>query len=456
MKPENLNDIVGSDRNHLWHHLMQHKPWQSSDPMVIVEGKGLRVKDANGREYLDAVSGGVWTVNVGYGRESIADAVREQIAKMCYFANSAGNIPGAQFAEKLVDKMPGMSRVYYANSGSEANEKGFKLVRQLAALKNDGKKHKIIYRDRDYHGTTITTLSAGGQAQRKDQYGPFTPGFVEMPHCLAYRDPRGEDPDYGVKAAKDLEKVILAEDPDTVGSVCLEPITAGGGVIVPPEGYWETVQEICSKYGVLIHIDEVVCGMGRTGKWFGYQHFGVKPDIVTMAKGVASGYAAISVMVTTEDLFNEFLAEPSDQLHYFRDISTFGGCAGGPAAALENMRIIEQENLLDNVNRMGDYLMDRLYELQDKHAVIGDVRGKGLFCGAELVSDRETRQPLDESLAAAVVADCLKQGVMIGRTNRSLPQFNNTLCLSPALICTRDDIDEIVAAIDVALGNLAN
>jgi taurine-pyruvate aminotransferase len=455
MKPENINDIVGSDRNHLWHHLVQHKPWQNSDPMVIVEGKGLRVKDANGREYLDAVSGGVWTVNVGYGRESIGDAVRDQIVKMCYFANSAGNIPGAQFAEKLVEKMPGMSRVYYANSGSEANEKGFKLVRQLAALKNDGKKHKILYRDRDYHGTTITTLSAGGQAQRKDQYGPFTPGFVEVPHCLAYRDPRGADPDYGIKAAKDIEEVILREDPDTVGAICLEPITAGGGVIVPPEGYWETVQEICRKYGVLIHIDEVVCGMGRTGKWFGYQHFGVEPDIVTMAKGVASGYAAISVMVTTEDLFNEFLAEPSDKLHYFRDISTFGGCAGGPAAALENMRIIEQENLLDNVVKMGDYCLDRLYELQDKYPVIGDVRGKGLFLGAELVRDRATREPLDESLVAGVAADCLKQGVMIGRTNRSLPQFNNTLCLSPALICTRDDIDEIIQSIDVALGNLA-
>ena len=455
MKPENIHEIVGSDRNHLWHHLVQHKPWQSTDPMVIVEGKGLRVKDANGREYLDAVSGGVWTVNVGYGRESIADAVRDQIVKMCYFANSAGNIPGAQFAEKLIDKMPGLSRVYYANSGSEANEKGFKLVRQLAALKNDGKKHKILYRDRDYHGTTITTLSAGGQAQRKDQYGPFTPGFVEVPHCLAYRDPRGEDPDYGVKAARDIEEVILREDPDTVGAICLEPITAGGGVIVPPEGYWETVQEICRKYGVLIHIDEVVCGMGRTGKWFGYQHFGVEPDMVSMAKGVASGYAAISVLATTEDLFNEFLAEPSDQLHYFRDISTFGGCAGGPAAALENMRIIEQENLLDNVVKMGDYCLDRLHELQDKHPVIGDVRGKGLFLGAELVGDRETREPLDESLVAGVAADCLKQGVMIGRTNRSLPQFNNTLCLSPALICTKDDIDEIVAAIDVALGNLA-
>jgi len=454
MKPENFSDVVGSDKSHLWHHLTQHKTLQTADPMVIVEGNGMRVKDINGREYLDAVSGGVWTVNVGYGRESIANAVRDQIMKMCYFANSAGNIPAARFAEQLIAKMPGLNRVYYSNSGSEANEKGFKLVRQLASLKNNGKKHKIVYRDRDYHGTTITTLSATGQSQRKDQYGPYTPGFVEMPHCLAYRAANGDDPDYGVQAARELERVILEQGPDTVGAVCLEPITAGGGVIVPPEGYFETIQEICQKYGVLLHIDEVVCGMGRTGKWFGYQHFGVKPDIVTMAKGVASGYAPISVTVTTEQLFDEFLAEPADKMHYFRDISTFGGCAGGPAAALENMRIIEDEHLLDNVNAMGDYLMDHLYELKDKHPIIGDVRGKGLFVGAELVKDRKTREPVDEAVAAAVAADCLKRGVMIGRTNRSLPEFNNTLCLSPALICTKNDIDEIVGAIDVALDNL--
>ena len=455
MKSNDLNEIVSSDKSHVWHHLSQHKPLQTTDPMVIVEGKGLRVKDINGREYLDAVSGGVWTVNVGYGRESIADAVRDQLVKMCYFANSAGNIPGAKFADKLIEKMPGLNRVYYSNSGSEANEKGYKLVRQLAALKNDGRKHKIVYRDRDYHGTTITALSSCGQSQRKDQFGPFTPGFVEMPHCLAYRSPNGADPDFGVQSARELEKIVLREGPDTVGSVCLEPITAGGGVIVPPEGYFETIQEICKKYGLLLHIDEVVCGMGRTGKWFGYQHFGVKPDIVTMAKGVASGYAAISVTVTTEDLFNEFLAEPSDKMHYFRDISTFGGCAGGPAAALENMRIIEEENLLDNVNKMGDYLMDSLRELQQKYPIIGDVRGKGLFVGADLVKDPKTREPVDESVAATIVADCLKQGVMIGRTNRSLPKYNNTLCLSPALVCSKDDIDQIVSSIDVALGNLA-
>ncbi len=443
--------IVSEDKAHVWHHLSQHKTLQSSDPMVIVEGKGMRVTDINGREYLDAVSGGVWTVNVGYGRESIADAVRDQLVKMCYFANSAGSIPGALFAEKLMEKMPGLSRVYYSNSGSEANEKGYKLVRQLAAMKNNGEKHKILYRDRDYHGTTITALSSTGQSQRKDQYGPFTPGFVEVPHCMAYRAANGDDPDYGRQAAGEIEKVILREGPDTVGSIILEPITAGGGVITPPEGYFETVQEICKKYGVLLHIDEVVCGMGRTGKWFGYQHYGVKPDIVTMAKGVASGYAAISVTATTEQLFQEFLAEPSDKMHYFRDISTFGGCAGGPAAALENMRIIEQENLLDNVVRMGDYLMDQLYGLMDKHPIIGDVRGKGLFVGAELVKDRVSREPVDESVAAAVAAHCLKEGVMIGRTNRSFTKYNNTLCLSPALICTTDDLNQIVAAIDNAL-----
>lgn len=452
--PLDSGTIIDSDKSHVWHHLSQHKPLQTADPMLIVEGDGLRVRDINGKSYLDAVSGGLWTVNVGYGRESIARAVYDQLTKLNYFANSAGTVPGAQFAERLLAKMPGLSRVYYSNSGSEANEKAYKLVRQLAALNNGGKKHKIVYRDRDYHGTTITTLSSGGQSQRKDQYGPFTPGFIEIPDCLAYHAVGGDDPDYGVQAARELEKAILREGPDTVGAVVLEPITAGGGVIVPPPGYFETIQEICRKYGVLLHIDEVVCGLGRTGKWFGYQHFGVQPDIVTMAKGIASGYAAISVTATTEELFSQFLAEPSEKLHYFRDVSTFGGCTAGPAAALENLRIIEAENLLDNAVAMGDYLLERLRELQDKHTVIGQVRGKGLFAGAELVTDRKTRAPVDESVAAAVAADCLRDGVIIGRTNRSFPQYNNTLCLSPALICTRDDIDEIITAMDRALGRV--
>ncbi|MEM9435222.1 MAG: aminotransferase class III-fold pyridoxal phosphate-dependent enzyme [Pseudomonadota bacterium] len=455
LQPNDMSGIVEADRAHVWHHLIQHKPFETIDPRIIVEGKGMRVWDQHGKEHIDAVSGGVWTVNVGYGRESIADAVRDQLVKMNYFAGSAGSIPGAMFSERLISKMPGLSRVYYANSGSEANEKAFKMVRQISHNKYGGKKNKILYRERDYHGTTITTLSAGGQPERNAQYGPFTPGFVEVPHCLEYRaqwDLSGAE--YGQRAADAIEEVILREGPDTVGALCLEPVTAGGGVITPPEGYWERVQEICRKYEILLHIDEVVCGVGRTGTWFGYQNYGIQPDLVTMAKGVASGYAAISCCVTSEAVFEMFKENSDDPLSYFRDISTFGGCTAGPAAALENMRIIEDEGLLENTVKMGERMVENLNALAEKHPAIGQVRGKGLFCGAELVADRATKEPLNEKLVQGVVADCMKQGTIIGATNRSLPGLNNTLCFSPALIATADDIDEITASVDEALGRV--
>ena len=449
----NSNDIskvVEADRAHVWHHLSQHKPYETIDPRVIIEGKGMRVWDAKGKEHLDAVSGGVWTVNVGYGRESIANAVRDQLIKMNYFAGAAGSVPGAMFAQRLIEKMPGLARVYYSNSGSEANEKVYKMVRQIAHKHHGGKKWKILYRERDYHGTTIGTLATSGQAQRAAQYGPYPDGFVMVPHCLEYRK-QWDVENYGERAADAIEEVILREGPDSVGCLVLEPVTAGGGVIVPPNGYWERVQAICRKYNILLHIDEVVCGVGRTGEWFGYQHYGIKPDFVTMAKGVASGYAAISCTVTTEAVFSLFKDDPTDTMSYFRDISTFGGCTAGPAAALENMRIIEDEGLLDNTTAMGGRLMGNLQALMEKHRVIGDVRGKGLFCGAELVADRGTKEALEERKVQAVVADCMAQGVIIGATNRSLPGLNNTLCLSPALIATPDDIDQITDAIDQAL-----
>ena len=456
--PDHINDpsaVIEADRAHLWHHLIQHKPFETIDPRIMVEGKGMRVWDIKGKEHLDAVSGGVWTVNVGYGRESIANAVRDQLVKLNYFAGSAGSIPGSIFAQKLIGKMPGLTRVYYSNSGSEANEKVYKMVRQIAHRHHGGRKYKILYRDRDYHGTTITALSSAGQPQRAMQYGPFTPGFVEVPHCLEYRK-QWDVENYGERAADAIEEVILREGPDSVGALVLEPVTAGGGVITPPEGYWQRVQEICRKYNVLLHIDEVVCGVGRTGTWFGYQNYGVQPDFVTMAKGVASGYAAISCTVTTEAVFDMFKDDPADPMSYFRDISTFGGCTSGPAAAIENMRIIEDEGLLDNTLRMGARLMANLNALKDKHRVVGDVRGKGLFCGAELVADRATKEPADERKVAAVVADCMAQGVIIGMTNRSLNGLNNTLCLSPALIATPDDIDQITDAIDRALIKVFN
>ncbi|GLQ34031.1 aspartate aminotransferase family protein [Amylibacter marinus] len=448
-----LEHIVEADRRNVWHHLVQHKPFESQiDPRIIVEGKGMRVWDQKGSEFLDAVSGGVWTVNVGYGRTEIADAVRDQLVKMNYFAGSAGSIPSSIFSEMLLDKMPGLSRIYFSNSGSEANEKVYKMVRQISHKHHGGKKSKILYRARDYHGTTITNLSAGGQQERNAQYGPYTPGFVEIPHCLEYHS-QYEGGDYTKNSLDAIEAIILREGPETIGSMVLEPVTAGGGVITPPEGYWEGVQALCKKYEILLHIDEVVCGIGRTGTWFGYQHYGIKPDFVTMAKGVASGYAAISCTVTTEAVFDMF-KDADDPMGYFRDISTFGGCTAGPTAAIENMKIIESENLLQNTTEMGEYLMGKLAELQDKHACIGDIRGKGLFCGVELVADRDSRTPAPEAQVQAVVGNCMAQGVIIGATNRSVPGYNNTICLSPALISTKDDLDQIADAINRALGEI--
>lgn len=446
-----VEEMIAADKQYVWHHLTNHKIYEKSDPTIFVRGRGMYVTDIHGREYLDAVSGGVWTVNLGYDCKPLVNAVSDQLAELCYFANGFGNIPTIQFSKKLIEKMPGMHRVYLSNSGSEANEKAFKIVRQISVLKHGGKKSKILFRTRDYHGTTITTLSACGQEERRDQYGPYTPGFVEFPACSVYRSPYPADTaNLGQKFAEEMEKVIQKEGPDTVGAVIIEPITAGGGVIVPPDGYADAINAICKKYGILLIVDEVVCGLGRTGKWFGYQHFGFKPDIVTMAKGVAAGYAAISCTVTTEEVFQDFITDVADREGYFRDISTFGGCTAGPAAGLANLKYMEEHNVLENVVKMGEYLLDGLKGLERKYEIIGDVRGKGLFCGLELVKDRATKEPVSENTAGAVVAECMKQGVIIGKTSRCFRELNNTICLAPALICTTKELDEIIRALDKA------
>lgn len=249
--------------------------------------------------------------------------------------------------------------------------------------------------------------------------------------------------------------MILREGADTVGGIILEPITAGGGVILPPEGYLEKVREICDRYEILMIIDEVVCGLGRTGKWFGYQHYDIQPDIVTMAKGVASGYAAISCTVTTERVYNLLQEDDSDKLGFFRDISTFAGNLAGPAAALANMDILEREGLVENSALMGERFLEGLRKLQEKHPIIGDVRGKGLFAGVELVADRDSKEPVDESVAIAVAGKCKELGVLIGRTNRSFERFNNIINFSPALIASAEQIDRIVEVLDQALTEVA-
>jgi len=445
---ESVEALLKQDRDCLWHHLMQHKVFQASEPPVMVEGRGLILKDIRGREYLDATSGGVWCVNVGYGRDSIADAVCAQLKKMHFYVSTAGNIPTIQFAHKLISLMPGLGKVFFSNSGSEANEKAFKMVRQYFRLKyKDKDKYKILYRNRDYHGTTMAALGASGQQERRESYGPFPEGFVEFPHACCYRCPFGQTyPGCGIECAKALEAVIQREGPDMVGAIIVETITAGGGIIEPVKEYYPLLQEICRKYEVLMIMDEVVCGFGRTGKMFGYEHFDVDPDIVVLAKGMASAYMPLSATVAKEDVFNVFLNDPADKIAYFRDISTYGGCAGACAAALESTRIIEEEHLCENSRVVGEYLHGCLEELR-AFPIVGDVRGRGLFAGIEFVEDRKTKQPVSEPFLMSIIKGIADQGVLVGRTNRSLPGLNNIINLAPALVATKADIDRIVSVI---------
>jgi taurine-pyruvate aminotransferase len=447
--------MVQGDRDYLWHHIKPHKVFQTAEQMIVVSGQGLRVKDIRGREYLDATSGGVWSVMVGHGRESIAKAVYEQLKVLGYYAGSVGTVPTIKFAAKLVELLPRLGKVFFSNSGSEANEKAFKIVRQLSHMDPARKgKYKIIYRDRDYHGTTIGALSATGQWERKQDFGPFAPGFAEFAHPLCYRCPFDKTyPGCNIDCARSLETTILKEGPDTVGGCIVEPITAGGGIITPVKEYYPILQEICRRYGVYLIMDEVVCGFGRTGTFWGHEQYDVDPDMVTMAKGLASSYAPLSATVVREEIYDKFLCDPNDpgtRMNFFRDISTYGGCTGAMAAALESTRIIEDEKLVENSRVVGAYFMDQLRGLADL-PLVGDVRGKGLFTGVEFVRDKASKTPISEAEMGRIMGLMAANGVLPGRTNSSLPGNNTIMNFAPALIATKGDIDEIVAALKKAL-----
>lgn len=439
-------DIIEKDKQHLWHHLLQHKVHESQDPKVFVEGDGARIRDIAGNEYLDGASGGLWCVNVGYGRESMAKVIHDQVLRLPFYAGIAGTVPAAEYAGQLAGYLPGLDRIYFSNSGSEANEKAFKMIRQLASLTGTDK-HKIVFRDRDYHGTTITCLAASGQPERRKEYGPFPEGFVQIPHALCYRCPFDlKYPDCGVACAHALEDTIQSEGPETVGAVILEPITAGGGVIPPVQEYYPIIRRICDEYDVQLIMDEVVCGFGRTGTMFGFEHYDVVPDIVTMAKGMASSYAPISATAVRGEIFEKFLNDPEAKYDYFRDISTYGGCTAGFAAALENLRIMEDERLVENARTVGAHLCDRLQELAD-YEYVGDVRGRGLFAGIELVKDKSSKDPVGDDVMGAVLAAVAEKGVLVGKTTRSFQDLNNTVYIAPPLIVTEADVDEIVDAV---------
>ena len=453
--PMDVDNLVKMQREHLWLHLTNHKTFENQEAQIMVEANGLIVKDARGNEYLDALSGGVWGVSAGYGRETIVEAITQQLRTLPYYAGTVATPQYIMLADKLASLLPNMPKVYLSNSGSEANEKAFKIARQFSRSKYPAKnKFKIIFRDRDYHGTTMAALSATGQEERKAGYGPFLEGFIGMPHALCYRCAFGKEyPGCNIECAQALENVIAKEGEESVAAVILEPITAGGGIIVPVQEYYPIIQEICRKNNVLLILDEVVNGFGRTGKMFGHQHYAVDPDMISLGKALANSYMPLSATMAKQYLFDQFLVQPENLTGYFRDISTYGGCTAGCSASLETMRIIEDEKLVENSATMGQYLVQELQQFES-HPMVGEVRGRGLFVGIELVEDKKSKVPIQESVLAKIQSDVKKNGILIGRMGRSLPNMNNVLTLAPALIINKAQIDQIVRSIGKALENL--
>src|SRR5689334_3664079 len=375
--------IVAQDLGNVLHPIVQHRALETTQ-MVVTGGEGSTIIDADGTAYLDGMAG-LWCVNIGYGRTELAEVAAEQMRQLSYFPHTAMNIPAAGLAEKINQLMGGGYHTYFVNSGSEANEAGFKIARQYMKQEHPGQfRFKTVSRYYAYHGTTLATLDAGGMGERKAKFEPFSGDFVHVAPPYCYRCPFGLSyPSCGLACVKNMETAILGEGPETVAEVIVEPVMSGVGVAVPSDEYLPEVESLCRKYGLLLHVDEVINGFGRTGRMFAHQHYGVSPDIVAVAKGISSAYLPIAATVVKNDVFDSFLGEPSEN-RQVGQVNTYGGHPVSAAVAVRNIEIMQAEKLVERAAEVGAYLQDGLRTLM-KHKVVGDVRGKGLLIGVELV-----------------------------------------------------------------------
>jgi taurine-pyruvate aminotransferase len=446
-----VNHWQEADREHVWHSLSGRRAESQPAPLLVEHAAGAWVTDDHGNRYLDAMAG-LWCVNAGYGREEIARAAYEELQKVTYVPLTRAHRRAVQLSETLDDLLGGGRSVLYSNSGSEANEVAFKVARQYHAQNGQPSRWKVISRYRAYHGQTMAALAATGQAQRKYLYEPLAPGFLHVMPPDPYRCAGDEDPeDYGRRCARELEDKIIFELAETVGAVIMEPIITGGGVLVPPDSYLPEVAEACRRHGVLLILDEVICGFGRTGAWFGHQRAGIRPDIVTMAKGITSGYFPLAATAVSEELFAAFPASGNGRL---RHINTFGGHPAGCAAALANLRVLREENLIERSAQMGERMLSELEVLRDS-PLVGDVRGRGLLAGIELVADKATRKPATDAQVVAAVAGCARRGVLIGRNVDSVAGLDNVLTLAPPLILDEDEVRLIVDSLAESVAEVA-
>jgi adenosylmethionine-8-amino-7-oxononanoate transaminase len=445
--PAELGDV---HRQSLWTPYLQMKTVLDHGPLIFERGEGVYLYDASGRRYLDG-HGSLWLMNVGWGRREIADAVYAQMQKMHFFSMFQGfsNPPAIELADLILTlaREEGMGKVFFSDSGSEAVETALKIARQYWRNRGKPQKYKFIALRNAYHGVTFGAMSASGVTLNRRNFEPLVPGFRHIAEPNCYRNDYGTDlseEELAIAASEALRRAIEFESPDTVAAFIAEPVQGAGGVIVPPQSFARRCREICSAYDVLFIADEVITGFGRTGTWFGSRTFGVRPDLMCLAKALTSGYVPMGATLCTNEIYEAFLGTPGDGKE-FRHGNTYSGHAVAAAAALANLSIIRDENLPENARTVGRHLLAALERLE-RHDIVGDVRGIGLLARVEFVADKRTRRRFEPT---GRVGTKLQQRVQ--ELGVILRNIGDVLPISPALILTTQQADEIVDAIDQAI-----
>jgi adenosylmethionine-8-amino-7-oxononanoate aminotransferase len=431
--------LIQQDREHLVHPL--HHPDEHEDATIFVKGNGALVSDIYGNEYVDGLSA-LWNVNIGHGRKELAEAGFNQLQELAYASNYVGsaNVNAIKLAALLAEiSYPSLNATYFTSGGAESNDSAIKTARFFWISQGKKDKIKIISRNHAYHGVTIGAMSATGMSPYHKMFGPLAPGFVHIEPPYTYRrDGDPNDPDLGKKYAKDLEDAIIREGADTVAAFIAEPVQGAGGVIPPPNGYFQEVRRICDKYDVLYIADEVITGFGRTGHMFALTHWGIEPDIMSFAKGVTSGYLPLGGIMLSDRVHRAILDAPlADKwMHAY----TYSGHPTCCAVGLANVNIMIKERLPERAMAMGNKLLEGLQELQD-HPNVGEVRGLGMMAAVELVSDKTTKAPFD---AKHKVADrCMRAFRKRGMMTRCR---GDVMMFAPPLVITDAQMDTLLNA----------
>lgn len=422
----------------------------SKQPLIMARADGVHYWDVNGKRYLDGLSG-IYVASVGHNNRRVIEAIRRQLDVLTFSPPMHGTNPLAvQLANLLADLAPGdLEAVKFGCGGSEVTEAAIKMARQYHRLAGSPGKYKIISRYLSWHGSTLGSLSASGLKGRKTVNEPMAPGFVHVFPPTCYRCPFGQEyPGCGITCASIIERVIEMEDPDTVAAIMVEPIGHTGGVIDPPNEYLPILRAMCDRHNVLLIYDEIITGIGRTGRMFAAETFGVVPDLLCVAKGLSGGYAPLSALICRAPIADAFWG-PIEENPGFVEGHTFEGNPISCAAGIAVLREILERDLLANVRAQGDRLRAGLLRLARTHGVIGDVRGKGLFQAVEFVQNPSTKQPFPDGFGVKVGRRALANGLLC----RFDPHW---IALGPPLVSTAEQIDEMVAILDRSLGEVLN